>query len=140
MVRTCGSLGFSLVFFTLAFSENEGSVLDHDLLCLPLLYDCLPVLLRIAVSLKMCSTALKNTHRADSVILFPLAEEGERVDCINIHGIRVSTINRVTRLGITNSQTELRFHVHHDFQASILEGSQTIRVEDQMFLKFFWHQ
>ena len=52
----------------------------------------------------------------------------------------MSTSTRVTRLGITNSQTELRLHVRHDFQARILECSQAIRVEDQMFLKFFWHK
>ena len=60
----------------------------------------------------------------------------ERVDRINSHGILMSTSTRVTRLGITNSQTELRLLVRHDFQARILEYSQAIRVEDQMFLKF----
>ena len=41
------------------------------------------------------------THHADSMTLF-LCHTRERVDRINIHGIRVSTQSRVTRLGITN--------------------------------------
>ena len=52
----------------------------------------------------------------------------------------MSTRTRVTRLGIASYQTELRLHVRHDFQARILECSQAIRVEDQMFLKLLWHK
>ena len=51
----------------------------------------------------------------------------------------MSTSARVTRLGLANSQTELRQRVRHDFQARILESSQAIRVEDQMFLELLLH-
>ena len=50
LVRTFVLLGFPLDFplfaLLLPLPENEGSLLDHDLLCLPLPYDCLPVILR----------------------------------------------------------------------------------------------
>ena len=34
-------LDFDLVSLLVPLPENEGSLLDHDLLCLPLPYDCL---------------------------------------------------------------------------------------------------
>ena len=64
----------------------------------------------------------------------------EKINCIDIHGIRVSTSARVARLGITNSQAEFRLHVRHDVQARILECSQAIRIEYRVFLHFFEHQ
>ena len=39
-------LDFSLLSLLLPLPENAGSLLDHDLLSLPLPYDCLPVPLR----------------------------------------------------------------------------------------------
>ena len=62
------------------------SLLDHDLLCLPLpgrLLAC--VLACIAVSLKLCSTALK-TPIARTRLPFSFARR-ERIDRINTHGI-----------------------------------------------------
>ena len=52
----------------------------------------------------------------------------------------MSPRTRVTRLGVTNSQTKLRLHVRHDLEARILESSQTIRVEHQMLLKLLRHK
>ena len=49
------------------------------------------------------------------------------------------TSTRVTRLGVTNSLTELRLHVRHDLQTCIFESSQAIGVENQVLLKL-WHQ
>ena len=46
----------------------------------------------------------------------------------------------MSRLGITDPQTKLRLNISHDFQARILECSQAIRVEYQVFLQFFGHQ
>ena len=59
---------------------------------------------------------------------------------MNIHGTRVSSRSCVTWLGITDPQTKLRLNTRHDFQARILERSQAIRVEYQVFLQFFKHQ
>ena len=66
-------LDFLLFFLLLPLP----SLLDHDLLCLPLPDDCLPVCLAcIAVSLNMCSTALKHpSRRLDDP--FPLSDERE---------------------------------------------------------------
>ena len=51
-------LDFLLFSLLLPLPDNEGSLLDHDLLCLPLPDDCLLALACCTVSLKMCSTAL----------------------------------------------------------------------------------
>ena len=120
--------------FSFLLPEIEGSHVDHDLLRLPFVRR-LPagVLACIAVSLKMCCTALKTPIAR---IWWPSSfASRERDDRPNIHGIRVFTQTRVTRFEITNSQTKFRLHVRHDFHTRIFKSSQAIGVENQVLLK-----
>ena len=94
------SFRFSLDFFTLAFALTLGPCMTCSFCLCQRLLAC--ALACIAVSLKMCSTALE-TPITRTRWPFSFARR-EGVDCINIHGTWVSTGTAVTRLGITNSQ------------------------------------
>ena len=137
--RIFDSFGLSSGFFLFSWLLPLPSLLDHDLLGLSLSKKILVCIVTcVAVSLQRCSRALK-TLITRTRWSFSFARR-ERIDRINIHGIWVSTLTRVTRHGITNFQTKLRLHVRHDFQTRILESSQAIWLEYQMPLKLLRHQ
>ena len=124
--------GFSIVFLTFS------SACDWELTLGPwlALIAFASVLACIAISLKMCSVALKKKHptrETDNPCPLP----DERVDRSNLW---VFTQTRVTRLGITNFKTKLLLHVRHDFTTRIFESSRATGVENQMFLKFLRYQ
>ena len=96
--------------------------LDHDLLCVHLPDDFLPVFLLALQSRWQCAPPhLKHPSRGpDDLFLCLMRESWPR---INIYEIWVSTSTRVTRLGITNSSNKLRLLVRHDIQKCIFRSS-----------------
>ena len=132
-------LDFPLSSLLFPLPVIEGLLLDHDLPWLPLPDDCLPVfLIALQSRWKFAPPHLNHPSRGN---WWPVSFAWrERVDRSNIHGIWVFTQTRVTRLGITNSWTELRLHGRHDLQTCIFKSSQAIGVENQVFLELLWYQ
>ena len=61
-------LDFDVLSSLVPLPENEGSLLDHDLLCLPLPYDCLCLCVHCSL-VENVLHCTHNIHRADSMIL-----------------------------------------------------------------------
>ena len=77
----------------------------------------------IAVSLTMCSSALKTPSRGPDDP-FPLPDERNFTAPTSM-----GSESPREPVSLTNSQTELRLNISHDYQARILECSHAIRVE-----------